>query len=158
MDVDPLFVDAENRDFNLSGGSPAIDAGTSLFIWEGDTIVNLPDTTYEGNAPDMGAFESPYTEGIEEDQIIPEKFALHHPYPNPFNPTTTIEFSLPNSGLVSLNVYDILGRKVETILNQHMDAGTHKLQWDASNVPTGIYFVSMVSGNFTQTRKVMVLK
>ncbi|MEK0338461.1 MAG: T9SS type A sorting domain-containing protein, partial [Nitrosopumilus sp.] len=61
----------------------------------------------------MGAFESPYTEGIEEDQIIPEKFALHHPYPNPFNPTTTIEFSLPNSGLVSLNVYDILGRKVE---------------------------------------------
>ncbi|MCH8013108.1 MAG: T9SS type A sorting domain-containing protein [Candidatus Marinimicrobia bacterium] len=158
MDVDPLFVDAENRDFNLLDGSPAIDAGISLFIWEGDTIVNLPDTTYEGNAPDMGAFESPYTAGIEEDQIIPEKFALRHPYPNPFNPTTNIEFSLPKSGLVYLNVHDILGRKVETILNQHMDAGTHKLQWDASNVPTGIYFMKMVSGDFNQTRKMVLLK
>ena len=94
----------------------------------------------------------------DEKEALALEFNLSQNYPNPFNPTTRIEFSLPTSGLVTLTVYDILARKVETILNQHMDAGTHNLQWDASNVPTGIYFVRMVSGDFSQTRKMLLLK
>lgn len=89
---------------------------------------------------------------------IPESFVLHQPYPNPFNPTTTVEFSVPASSVVSLTVYDILGRELDTILNQPMDAGNHSVQWNAVNFPSGIYFIKMVSDNFTQTRKVMVLK
>ncbi|MFQ6616511.1 MAG: T9SS type A sorting domain-containing protein [Fidelibacterota bacterium] len=166
MDVDPLFVDVEGRDFNLSQGSPAIDAGTAFFAWEGDTLVDLPDTAYEGNSPDMGAFESPFSTGIVLGHAFPGEFVLRQNYPNPFNPTTTIEFSLPQSGFVTLIVYDLLGRQVETLLNLRMDAGHHKVRWNASSVPSGIYFVRMQAGDpstssglvFTQTRKVTVLR
>jgi len=96
---------------------------------------------------------------VENNEIsLPPSFQLEQNHPNPFNPAITIEFSLPTSGQVILTVYDILGRELERILNQHMDAGTHNLQWDASNVPTGIYFVKMVSGDFSQTRKMVLLK
>ncbi|MCH8012922.1 MAG: T9SS type A sorting domain-containing protein [Candidatus Marinimicrobia bacterium] len=74
------------------------------------------------------------------------------------NPTTTIEFSIPVSELVTLTVYDNLGREIETILNQKINVGTHYIQWDATNVTTSIYFVRMESGEFSQTRKVVVLK
>ena len=158
IEVDPLFVDPDNGDFQLQKGSPCIDAGTAFFVWEGDTLVNLPDTAYQGNAPDMGTYESPYTAGIGEDHPIRIQFALHQPNPNPFNPTTTIEFSLPTSGVVTLTVYDILGRVIETLLNQNRDTGNHTIQWNAHNLPSGIYFVRMVTDNFTQTREVMVLR
>lgn len=98
--------------------------------------------------------------GLSEDdeEGILLNYSLSQNYPNPFNSATTIEFSLPTSGLVTLSVYDILGRKVETILNQRMDAGHHSVQWVAPNIPTGIYFMRMQSGNFSRTRKVIVLK
>lgn len=158
IDNDPLFIDSESGNFNLQAGSPCIDAGTAFFVLEGDTIVNLPDTAYEGNAPDMGAFESPYSVSVVGDHTLPVEFALHQPYPNPFNPSTTIELSMPTNGLFTLTVYDLLGREVETILNQYVDSGDHTVQWNASNIPSGIYFVRMEAGDFAQTRKVMVLR
>lgn len=98
--------------------------------------------------------------------FVPEGFSLSQPYPNPFNPTTTIEFSVPQSGLITLQVYDLLGREIETILHQHMDAGHHKVQWNARNIPSGIYFVRMQVSDpsagsaqgFTQVKKVTVLR
>ncbi|MCH8012679.1 MAG: T9SS type A sorting domain-containing protein [Candidatus Marinimicrobia bacterium] len=74
------------------------------------------------------------------------------------NPTTNIEFPLPTSEFVTLTVYDVLARKVETILNQHLDAGTHSVHWNARNVPKGIYFVRTIRGEYTQTRKMVLLK
>lgn len=101
----------------------------------------------------------PYYVGIEnESPLIPATYALHQNYPNPFNPSTSIEFSIPRRGLVTLTVLDLLGREIGTILSQHKDAGRHKVQWDARDAPTGVYFVRMVSGGFSQTRKVMVLR
>ena len=84
--------------------------------------------------------------------------ALHHPFPNPFNPSTTIEFSIPQSGIVSLTVYDVLGREVETILNEYRNTGYHKLHWNASDVPSGIYFVRIQSGDFSLVRKAIVVR
>jgi len=89
---------------------------------------------------------------------IPDEYKLYNNYPNPFNPSTTIKFSIPRSGTVALTVYDVLGRQVETILNKHMQAGHHILQWNASDVSSGIYFVRMRSGDFRQVRKVMVVR
>lgn len=158
IEDDPLFADAGNRDFNLQEGSPCIDAGTAFFVWEGDTLVNLPETAYEGNAPDIGAFESPYSVAIDKEDAFPMEYAVEQNYPNPFNPTTTIEFSLPRSGLVTLTVFDLQGRVVETILNEQMATGQHKVLWNAVNVSSGIYFIRMQGGDFRQVRKVMVLR
>lgn len=93
-----------------------------------------------------------------ETSYPPESFHLYHSYPNPFNPSTIIAFAIPKSGLVTLRVYDLLGREIDTILNQRMEAGHHKVQWSASNVPSGIYLVRLRAGDFSQTRKAMVLR
>jgi len=88
----------------------------------------------------------------------PSEFEIISIYPNPFNPITTVEYSLASSSPVIINIYDILGRKVDTIFYQHMDAGFHTLQWNASRIPSGIYFIQMLAGDFRQTRKVIVLR
>ncbi|MCH8012468.1 MAG: T9SS type A sorting domain-containing protein [Candidatus Marinimicrobia bacterium] len=117
----------------------------------GNADVYLIKTDSLGNAGEVGIEE-------EHTSHYPIRFWIAQNYPNPFNPTTTIEFSLPTSGLVTLTVYDVMARNVETILNQHMDAGIHSVQWNANKVPSGIYFVKMVSENFSQTRKMVLLK
>ncbi|MFQ6676475.1 MAG: T9SS type A sorting domain-containing protein, partial [Fidelibacterota bacterium] len=94
----------------------------------------------------------------EDSRSLPEQFALLKVYPNPFNPATTIEFSVPRGGLVTLTVYDLLGREVETILSERMDAGYHAVQWNAGDVSSGIYVVTMEAEGFRRVRKLTVLK
>jgi hypothetical protein len=79
-------------------------------------------------------------------------------YPNPFNPRTFISFSLAAPEYVHLKIYDILGREVKILLNQKMDAGDHKLSFDGSNLPSGIYIYSFTAGNFTESRKMQIIK
>ena len=89
---------------------------------------------------------------------VPTDFHLDEPYPNPFNPTTTVKFSVPQSGFVSIKVYDLIGNEVSTLVNSDFTSGNHIIQWDGSGQTTGIYFVRMESGGFVQTKKVMLLK
>lgn len=93
-----------------------------------------------------------------DQQMISSAFQLYQNFPNPFNPTTTIEFSIPQSGMVTMTIYDVLGREVETILNEYRNTGYHNLRWNATNISSGIYFVRMQSGGFSQVRKLMVVR
>jgi hypothetical protein len=98
--------------------------------------------------------------GVEEsitDQL-PSEYALSQNYPNPFNPTTNIQFSIPKSGNVQLNVFNVLGQKVAQLVDQELKAGTHKVDFDASQLTSGIYFYTLESGSFSQTNKMMLLK
>jgi hypothetical protein len=93
----------------------------------------------------------------------PANFDLSQNYPNPFNPTTNISYSLPKSSQVTLVIYDLLGNKVKTLVNESLDAGTYELTWNATNdlgvqVPSGNYILKMVAGDFVQTRKMTLLK
>jgi hypothetical protein len=93
----------------------------------------------------------------------PAAFALGQNYPNPFNPTTMISYSLPKSTQVSVVVYDLLGNKVKTLVNESVDAGSYEVVWNATNdlgvqVPSGNYILKMVAGDFSQTRKMTLLK
>ncbi len=85
-------------------------------------------------------------------------FQLFQNYPNPFNPTTTISYSLPKKSRVALNVYDVLGREVVTLVNKEMEAGTHSQLLNALNLPSGIYFYRIEAGYYTQTKKFLLLK
>ena len=92
---------------------------------------------------------------------VPEKFSLSQNYPNPFNPSTTIKFMIPASSSVAqtfLNVYDILGREVTTLVSQQLSPGTYEVNWDASNYPSGLYFYKLTTGDYTETRKMIMLK
>jgi hypothetical protein len=89
---------------------------------------------------------------------IPSAYTLVQNYPNPFNPTTKIDFSLPVSSSVKLNVYNIVGEKVATILDTEMSAGRHSVDFDASRLSSGVYIYAISAGNFTYSRKMILMK
>lgn len=90
--------------------------------------------------------------------ITPEKFSLSQNYPNPFNPATNIKFDLPKSGFVKLTIYDALGREVTTLINSEMKAGSYNANWDASSYSSGIYFYKLETGDFVETKKMVLIK
>jgi len=95
-----------------------------------------------------------------QEEIIntPTDFVLNQNYPNPFNPTTTISFSIPSSTFTSLKVYDILGNEVATLVNEEKPAGEHKITFDASKLTSGVYLFRLNSGNFTEIKKMILLR
>jgi hypothetical protein len=89
---------------------------------------------------------------------IPKIYKLEQNYPNPFNPSTVINFSIPKSGLADLRVFDILGREVAVLINSSVTAGNHSVTFDASPFATGVYFYTLVSGDFRETKKMLLVK
>lgn len=95
---------------------------------------------------------------VKARQVLPEGYALSQNYPNPFNPSTNINFSVGKLSHVELTVYNILGQKVATLVNQRIPAGAYRVTWDASNMSSGLYFYTMKTDNLTVTRKMMMIK
>jgi type IX secretion system substrate protein len=94
---------------------------------------------------------------------LPKQFKLYQNYPNPFNPVTKITFDIPGhfeqrTSNVELIIYDILGREVATLVNEELKPGKYEVEWNAVNYPSGIYYYQLTPGNFTQTRKMILLK
>ena len=106
--------------------------------------------------------------GIEKNQTtIPEKYSLHQNYPNPFNPVTKIKFDIPASGfplgrgaggMTVLKVYDILGKEIETLVNEKLSPGSYSVDWNASQYPSGVYFYRLTTEGFSETKKMILLK
>jgi hypothetical protein len=88
----------------------------------------------------------------------PSSFELSQNYPNPFNPTTTIKFALPNAGEISLKVYDRLGKEVADLANGFRNAGTYEINFDASQMSSGIYFYKLSANGLINTKKMTLLK
>ena len=89
---------------------------------------------------------------------IPEEFKLSQNFPNPFNPTTKILYSVRKSSKVTIKVLDVLGQEIETLVNEEKPAGSYEITWNAANLPSGTYFYQMRTGNFVQTKKMILLK
>jgi len=89
---------------------------------------------------------------------VPDVFALNQNYPNPFNPSTEIAFDLPVASHVDLTIYNVLGQKVETLVDREMEAGSHTVTWNADKVSTGVYFYRISAKDFTETKKMLMLK
>jgi hypothetical protein len=97
--------------------------------------------------------------GIEDDEeTIPSDYALLQNYPNPFNPSTQISFSLPEPGFVSLKVYDLLGREAAVLIERDMSPGKHTVSFDGREFSSGMYFYVLKSGDFYETRKMLLLQ
>jgi hypothetical protein len=101
----------------------------------------------------------PFTTDVNEILgLTPSAYTLEQNFPNPFNPSTKINFSLPVEGFVTLDVYNSIGQKVATLVNETKTAGTYTVNFDASDLTSGIYFYKINSGNFTETKKMILLK
>ena len=130
----------------------------TLYYWR------LRGENWLGNSKwsEMRTFSTGKTLRVEED-ILPGEFKLFQNYPNPFNPTTSIRYQIPETGLVTLKVYDVLGREVATLVNEEKPAGTYEIEFDshsgeARNLTSGIYFYKMQAGDFIDTKKFVLIK
>ncbi len=117
--------------------------------WDGNNWVNDSRCTYTWGNP---------TTSAEDNDITPADFELKQNYPNPFNPSTKIEFSLAEPSKVSLEVFDALGNIVSTLASGELAAGNYKIEFNAKNLTSGIYFYKLTSNNFMITRKMMLIK
>ncbi|MBI1934017.1 MAG: T9SS type A sorting domain-containing protein [Ignavibacteriales bacterium] len=96
--------------------------------------------------------------GVEKVEGLPAKFSLEQNYPNPFNPTTEINFSIPKSGNVTLKIFDAVGQEVATLINEFKPAANYKINFNASNLTTGVYFYRLEANNLLQTKKMLLIK
>ncbi len=158
MDREPMFADMEAGKYYLQSASPCVDTGSEYVIIEGDTLLILPRSSYAGKAPDMGRYESvSFT-------VEPEATSGKLPaggirnYPNPFNPSTTIELILSEAAEVKLAIYNPLGQEVATLVEGHLPPGRHRFVWQAETLPGGVYFYRLRSSRDVQTRKMLLLK
>lgn len=137
QDLDPLFVDPSTDNYSLQEDSPCI--GTGRY---GD---------------DRGAL--PYVQTfIGNDSQTPLVFEIQTNYPNPFNAQTMIQYSLAKPGLVTITVYDILGREIENVLDQFQQAGYHSITWDAGEMSSGVYFYRITTGANSLTGHMTLIK
>ena len=166
IDIDPLFNNVAEGDFSLIESSPCVDRGIPFYVLDGDTIINLSDSVYNSSAPDLGAIESEFIASIGSKEVLPVELSLHQNYPNPFNPITTIQYALPQRSDVQITIYDLLGRLVTSLISETQAAGYRSIQWDATNVASGMYFYqirvydpdAIGAGDYVQTKKMILLK
>ena len=101
--------------------------------------------------PDLSSIE-------QSTDIISSDFSLQQNFPNPFNPSTKIEYSVPQASQVQIKVYDVLGNEVATLVNEEKPAGTYELTWNAASHPSGVYFYQLRAGSFVETKKMVLMK
>jgi hypothetical protein len=90
--------------------------------------------------------------------VIPDDYKLYENYPNPFNPSTNIKFDIPKAGFVKLAVYDLLGKELVVLASEKLNAGTYQVDWNAGSYPSGVYFYKLVSNEFINVKKMVLVK
>ncbi len=167
INLDPMFNDSS---FVLQTGSPCVDKGDSSVIYNDPfdpNNVSLALYPSRGTIRnDMGAYGGPLARILTGQIIgipvigseIPVTFALYQNYPNPFNPSSKITFDLPKADFVTLKIFDITGREVETILSEFKQTGRYTVDFNAGNLSSGVYFYRMTSGNISATKKMLIIK
>ncbi|OQY74414.1 MAG: hypothetical protein B6D44_04320 [Ignavibacteriales bacterium UTCHB2] len=137
-----LNLDTTNTQLGKISGGKYLVKGTSGYLSRLDEILQSRFGVNSG----------------ESEKIIPKEYSLEQNYPNPFNPITTIRYDLPKDGLVQLEVFDIIGRKITTLVNTHQSAGRYEINFDASNLASGVYIYKLQSGQYVSSKKMMLLK
>jgi hypothetical protein len=145
-------------------------SGNTLIAWGGTTptiteVTPSGQKVYEASYPPFTTTYRAYKFDLSipvgtnnQSGSIPKTYSLNQNYPNPFNPNTKITFALPKNGNIELKVYDLLGREISTLVNEFKNAGEHTVEFNASNVSSGIYFYTLKTEGFTDTKKMTVIK
>ncbi|SMO53886.1 Por secretion system C-terminal sorting domain-containing protein [Gracilimonas mengyeensis] len=159
-DFESLDVDLLTSPRKEDGSLPDVDF---MRPTEGSRAVNSgTDIGFEFNssAPDLGAIETTYTTTVhnEKEGSIPDKSSLNQNYPNPFNPSTVISYQIPENSHVELKVFDMLGREISTLVNERKSVGAYEVNFEASELSSGMYIYTLKAGDFTQTKKMMLIK
>jgi hypothetical protein len=160
----PAGTPAGTTEFKFGMGYPGVEnenSGSSYLDNEMGFGINHNFFLTDGPAVELlfnFGVKDPVTGVVKENNTIPTVYSLNQNYPNPFNPSTTISYAIPATQLVTLKIYNLLGQEVVTLVNQEQIAGNYTVKLDASQFASGIYFYSLKAGNFTSTKKMMLMK
>jgi Secretion system C-terminal sorting domain len=152
----------------LSPTNNAFESNSGIYASSSLNKANLAVGRRNGTAPEDNSnwtgsvWRRPLSEMItsvkDRGGVAPGGFSLFQNYPNPFNPATTICYEVPTNGIVVLGVFDVLGREVETLVNSSKQPGQYQVKFDGSNLASGMYFCRLQAGQYTQTRKMLLVK
>jgi predicted outer membrane repeat protein len=160
MDTDATFIDISYIDIIEDMSENNVTAASlewTVHVTDGIDTVEADNAPFTLQVDGSNAL-SAYLEGL-----LPDEFALQQNYPNPFNPVTTLRYDLPINGMVTIIIYDMLGREVKTLINQNQNAGYKSVIWNATNdngkpISAGIYLYQIHAGEYMQTKKMVLLK
>ncbi len=165
-----MFPSASGQTFQIQQGQTVnlqseivLDESWDLSKLEVVTFVQIPSTN---PSPSMKrkVLQSGKTAitdlimDVNENTNLPNKFSLKQNYPNPFNPKTKIKYAIAKNGFVSLKVFDVLGREIKTLVNESQNVGTYEIDFDANNLNSGIYFYKLTTNNFSEMKKMILVK
>ena len=173
-----VWADKDEDQAGLHADLKLSSSGESIYLSNSDTTiideVNFGEQTDDISygrfpngtgsfiqmTPTFGFENGDGTTGMETEERIqtPNEFTLQQNYPNPFNPSTTIQFTLPVASKATLKIYNVIGQLVTTLVDQHLTQGSHEFQWQAFNMPSGIYYYSLKSGTYSETKKMVLMK
>ena len=161
-----IVVDGQNISVTAWADGEAMP-DTATYSYEALTTTEAPSFILVGVTDDDSSSvqidelwynETPTGLGISDEAPIASRYELGQNYPNPFNPTTHIRFNIPERANAKLTVFNVMGEEVATLVNGVMQAGGHTVSWNAASMPTGVYFYQLESGNFSQTKKLLLVK
>ena len=152
--TDPSWVEDDSTFAGLEVSQNATPAFGDL---DGDGDPDLTIGSYDGT---FSYFENqnPIVAVDENSVQVPDQFEITSVFPNPFNPTVRIQYQLPEKSNIRIDIYNLMGQEITTLVNGYQDAGIKSIQWDASVFPSGMYFVQIKSARFIETRKMLLLK
>ena len=170
-----IYISYSDSELDADSITHAEESSLGIYQWNGiddtwdylggsvDSSLNIVTESITGPGV-YAVFATDYTTGFDDyGEILPYKFELSQNYPNPFNPVTTISYSLPRRSEVSIDIFNILGQKIITLVNETKPAGDYQINWSGNDsngqkVSTGIYFYRFQAGNYVETKKMILLK
>jgi len=154
----PNFTDTILRAANLPISQYQIGTGALLYnttyFWRANATNGLGSSSWSL----ICYFTTPNPTGINKYPEVPKEFYLFQNYPNPFNPKTVIKYQLPKSGYISLDIFNIEGKEIEKLFYNRQETGTYEIEFNGSNIPSGVYFYKISLNDFTQTKKMILIK
>ncbi len=161
----------DSRDYIYTSGNSGIyrssDGGVSFLSWNvaysSQKVVAYQNKVFLAVSGNTNGGVYIYTDTTLSNvnpvgKITPVAYSLFQNYPNPFNPTTNIQFDIPKSSYVKLKIFDMLGKEITTLVNDRLQAGSYRVNWNASQYSNGVYYYNITAGDFSKTRKMILIK
>lgn len=161
VEIDYQTIPKGTSEFKPTMGHRTLSAGNKIVFGTFDPLYLTSDSIWYGATQISPIIKTADWFGLPvgvETETMPEKFELSQNYPNPFNPTTVIKYTLPENANVTLKVYNLVGQEVATLVNDNQVVGTYQIRFDASNLSSGVYFYTLKAGDFTASKKMVLLK